>query len=43
LKLFYARENYDFRAELFDILQVWITLMLKHFKKASIERDKQAA
>ena len=32
LKLFYARKNFEFRSELFDILQVWLTLMLKHLK-----------
>lgn len=34
LKLFYMNLNYDFRAEMFDIMYVWINLMLKNLKLA---------
>ena len=35
LKLFYlGQENYLFRGELFDILQIWIALILKYIKQA---------
>lgn len=42
LKLFYARDNFDFRTELFDIIQVFITLILRHIRKAELDRAKQA-
>jgi hypothetical protein len=41
LKLFYARDNFDFRTELFDMMQVFITLILRHIRKAVVDRVKQ--
>lgn len=35
LKLFYlGQENFLFRTELFDLLQIWITLILRYIKQA---------
>ena len=41
LKLFYARDHFDFRTELFDMMQVFITLILRHIRQAELDRAKQ--
>lgn len=42
LKYFYASgENYQFRMELFDIMQVWVSLLLQYVKKAQVDSKKE--
>ncbi|TNV83734.1 hypothetical protein FGO68_gene7231 [Halteria grandinella] len=40
LKLFYlGEESYAFRIELFEIIQVWLTLMSKYLAKAQLDKN----